>query len=133
MTHPQEGILRGDTPSVLIVSPDASVTELLAQLLGPHGLRVFMPHGEEHAIDAVRRTSADVVLLSSDCGEDMVQSLVNERFDPFVPVLLFSPRARAPSLEQLAGRHGVPLLELDEDVTSVVLSVRAAAGRKPLS
>jgi DNA-binding NtrC family response regulator len=122
-----------DSPAVLVVSPDDGVREVLSRLLTPHGLRIFGAHGDEAAVDAVRRTSADVVLVSSECDDRVLEQLVKEHFDPFVPVLLFTPDADLPHLRQLAARHEVPMLELTEDMDGVVLRVRAAAGRQLLS
>lgn len=122
-----------ENTTVVVLSPDDDVINVLSLILQPHGVHVAMPHGAEGATAAVARTHADVVLVSSDCGDDVVGDIVKEHFDPFVPVLLFSPHSNVDALHVMSRRHGVPFLELSSDSSDLATRLRLAAGRQPLS
>lgn len=122
-----------ENTTVMVLSPDDDVTNILSMILQPHGVHVMHPRTSEGALEAIARSNADVVLVSSDCGDDVVGTIVQERFEPFVPVLLFSPHANIGPLHTMAERHGVPFLELSNDSGDLASRLRSAAGRQPLS
>lgn len=125
--------MSGENTTVVVLSPDDDVTSVLTMILQPHGVHVTFPRSTEGALDAIARTHADVVLVSSECGDDIVGTIVKEQFEPFVPVLLFSPHSNLASLHTMAQRHGLPFLELSSDSEDLAIRLRHAAGRQPLS
>lgn len=123
----------GENTTVVVLSPDDDVTSVLSMVLQPHGVRVTFPRTSEGALEAIARSNADVVLVSSECGDDLVGAIVKEEFDPFVPVLLFSPHSNLASLHTMAQKYGVPFLELSSDSGDLASRLRLAAGRQTLS
>lgn len=123
----------GENTTVVVLSPDDDVTNVLLTILQPHGVHVTFPRTSEGALEAIARSNADVVLVSSECGDEVLGTIVKEEFDPFVPVLLFSPHSNLSSLHTMAQRHGVPFLELSSDSGDLASRLRLAAGRQPLS
>jgi response regulator RpfG family c-di-GMP phosphodiesterase len=88
-------------PTVLVVDDDARVVELLQITLGGRGYRVLTAHDGEEALETVRASSPDFVVLDvripRRSGFEVCETLRNEPATKTLPIILISGNAATES------------------------------------
>lgn len=99
--QPEAGSTEQRPPTVLVVDDDARVVELLQITLGGRGFRVLTAHDGEEALESVRTSRPDFVVLDvripRRSGFDVCETLRKEPENKNLPIILISGNAATES------------------------------------
>jgi DNA-binding NtrC family response regulator len=119
--------LADETPTVLIVSNDATAAALLGGLVETFGYRVVFT-SVESANESLRRARPRVCML--DCESDACdEAAVARVMMRGVAVVLVGPRALLEGMQAIAARHGVEVVFTPPALEPLGEALRRAAHR----
>ncbi len=121
-------------PLVLVVDDDPHLCEILAHILALEGYASAAAHTGAEALQALRQSPADLVLLDLKLpdtdGLDLLSAL--RRGEPPVPVIMISGEGTIRTAVKAVGMGAYDFLEKPLDPDRVLLTVRNALERRRL-
>jgi DNA-binding response OmpR family regulator len=119
------------TPTLLCVDDDASMTQMLYDVLTPHGYRVLAAASVEKAVEIARTTKLDLVILDVFLpdvdGFALFERLAQETANTKVPVIMASGCGSVEARNHASRWGAVAFLQKPFQIQQLLSVIRWAA------